>query len=150
MAKIFGHAALVGGDHDHERVRIRAFQASQRGERGSKPADPEAEPGRRHLLSGKARDEIIIAPARGDRAELHRAAIGIGGCRQQLGLEDRAGIVAKTAHDGGIKHGKRFGHAKRGQDGIDLLKRLNACTRRRLACCSGQARSDFGAAAAGF
>ena len=58
--------------------------------------------GGRHLLPGEALDEVVIAPAAGDGAELPGAALLVGDLEGQLGLVDRAGVVAEAAHDGGV------------------------------------------------
>ena len=56
-------------------------------------------PGCRHFLTGKAFDQIIIAPAAGHRSKLPLPALFIENLERQFGLKNRPGIISKPAHD---------------------------------------------------
>jgi hypothetical protein len=71
-------------------------------ERGEQAVDADGDAGGRHLLPGEALDEVVVAPAAGDGAELPRAALLVGDLEGELGLVDRAGVVAEAADDGGV------------------------------------------------
>jgi hypothetical protein len=99
-------------------------------QRGEQPVDADGDAGRRHLLPGEALDQVVIAPAAGDRAELARAALLVGDLEGQFGLVDRAGVVAEAAHDGGVDDDAVGAVALGGEQVGDLFK-LGDTPRRR-------------------
>jgi hypothetical protein len=78
------------------------------------------------VLPGEALDEVVIAPAAGDRAELALAALFVGDLEGQLGLVDRAGVVAEAAHDGGVDDDAVGAVALGGEEVGDLFELVDA------------------------
>ncbi len=75
--------------------------------RGQQTADADGNAGRRNLLAGEARDQIVIAPAARDRAEHDLLARFVLDREGELRLEHRAGVIVEPADDAGIDHAIR-------------------------------------------
>ena len=73
-------------------------------------------------LRAKARHQPVVAAAAADRAEPDRPAVHARRLERQLGLEDRAGVIFKPAHDGGVDADAVGTIASRPNEGRDLGK----------------------------
>ena len=76
--------------------------AARRLQGREQPINTDGDPGGWHLLTREALDQIVIAIATSDRAELHGLALFVLDVKGQLRLIDGAGVVAQAAHDRGI------------------------------------------------
>ena len=93
---------------------------------GQQAVNADGNAGGGHGLAGEAFDQIVIAPAARDRAELALAALFVKDFKGQFGLEHRAGVVAKAAHDAGVDHDAVGAVALRGQKFGNGFKFLHA------------------------
>ena len=125
-AKLCHHALIVGepiliehGDNDWAGLGLVVKLADVLERRGeSRHADGKS--GGWHRLAAKARDEAVIAAAAADGAEARRAVLTIG--REcQLKFEDGAGVIFKTADDGGVDANARLVIARRRRELCNCL-----------------------------
>ena len=78
-------------------------------------AQPDGHAGCGHGFAAEALEEVIIATAAAERAEVLRD-----------GLEDRAGIIAQPAHDGGIESDAVFVILAGGEEFVHLAQFIDA------------------------
>src|SRR5215472_4693499 len=93
--------AIEHADH-HGAEFGAAVELPEQGQRRLQARDANGKSGCRYRLAAKAGHKAIIAPAAPDRTEAHRPALFVLGVEQKLHFEDRAGVIFKTAHHGGI------------------------------------------------
>ena len=102
---------------------------------------------RGHRLAGEALDEVVVAPAARDRAELARLAVVAQDLEGQLGLEDGAGVVAEAADDRGVEDHAVRAVAAGVEQGGDLLQLLDALRTRSPSAAAEVARARASVAA---
>jgi hypothetical protein len=95
-------------------------------QRGQQPVHPDGDARGGDRLAREALDEIVVAPAARDRAELARAALLVEDLEGQFGLEDGAGVVAEATDDGGVDDDAVGAVALGVEERGDLLKLVHA------------------------
>ena len=123
---IIRHRRLVAVEREHHH-RTRRFRrcddwALDRSQRRQEARDADRKAGRGNRLRAKPRHQPVVAAAAADRAEPDRPAVLARRLERQLGLEDRAGVIFKPAHDGGVDTDAVGTIASRPNEGRDLGK----------------------------